>query len=100
MRPVDTIRSPALTGRLVDLHTRRGLKPTEMDSSTDGGLRMKPAALLTSLLLCAIAVLHALRLIFQVEVSIGGVVFPMWSSVIAVLVLGALALWLWREQRQ
>ena len=61
---------------------------------------MKPAALLITLLLSAIAVLHVLRLVFQVEVSIGGVVFSMWSSVIAALVVGGLALLLWREQRQ
>ncbi len=61
---------------------------------------MKAAALLTTLFLCAIAALHVLRLIFQVEVSIGGIVFPMLSSVIAALVVGTLALWLWREERQ
>ena len=61
---------------------------------------MKPAAPVVTLFLGAIAVLHVLRLVFQVEVSIGGVVFPMWSSAVAVLVVGVLALWLWREQRQ
>ena len=65
-----------------------------------GVSNMKPAALLITLLLSAIAVLHVLRLVFQVEVSIGGVVFPMWSSVMAALVVGALVLLLWREQRQ
>ena len=64
------------------------------------GSKMKPAALLITLFLCAIAALHVLRLIFQVEVSIGGVVFPMWISVIAGLVVGALPLWLWREEWQ
>ena len=61
---------------------------------------MKPAALLTTLLLCAIAVLHALRLIFQVQVTAGSVAIPMWASMVAVLAAAALALSLWREQRQ
>ena len=61
---------------------------------------MKPAALVVTLVLSAIAVLHVLRLIFQVEVSIGGTVFAMWTSAVAAAVLVVLVLWLWREQRQ
>ncbi len=61
---------------------------------------MKPAALLTTFLLCAIAVLHVLRLIFQVQISAGSVAIPMWASVVAVPVAGALALGLWRDQRR
>ncbi len=61
---------------------------------------MKPAALVTTLVLCAIAVLHVLRLVLQVEINAGTVVIPMWASVPAVLCAGALAFWLWREQRQ
>ncbi len=61
---------------------------------------MKPAALVAALFLCAIAVLHVLRLTFQVQVTAGNVVVPMWVSVPAVLLPSTLALWLWREQRQ
>ena len=61
---------------------------------------MKPAALVATLFLCAIVVLHVLRLTFQVQVTAGNVVVPMWVSVPAVLLPGALALWLWREQRR
>ena len=46
---------------------------------------MKPAALVTTLVLCAIAVLHVLRLVLQVEINAGTVVIPMWASVPAVL---------------
>jgi hypothetical protein len=61
---------------------------------------MKPAGLVTTLLLCAIAVLHVLQLIFQVQISAGSVAIPMWASVVAVPVAAGLASWLWREQRQ
>ncbi len=61
---------------------------------------MRPAALLTTLLLCAIAVLHVLRLVFQVQISAGSVAIPMWASLVAVPVAAGLALGLWREQRQ
>ena len=61
---------------------------------------MKPAALVATLFLCVIVVLHVLRLTFQVQVTAGNVVVPMWVSVPAVLLPAALALWLWREQRQ
>ena len=61
---------------------------------------MKPAALIATLFLSVVAVLHVLRLVFQVQVTAGSVTIPMWASVLAVLGPGALAVWLWREQRQ
>jgi hypothetical protein len=61
---------------------------------------MKPAALIATLFLSAVAVLHVLRLVLQVQVTAGSVTVPMWPSVLAVLGPGALAVWLWREQRQ
>ncbi len=61
---------------------------------------MKPATLVATLFLSAIAVLHVIRLVFQVEIDVNGAVIPMWASVVATLAVGALALWLWREQRQ
>ena len=61
---------------------------------------MKPAVLVATLFLSAVAVLHVLRLVFQVQVTAGSVTVPMWPSVLAVLGPGALAVWLWREQRQ
>ena len=57
-------------------------------------------ALIATLFLSAVAVLHVLRLVFQVQVTAGSVTVPMWPSVLAVLGPGALAVWLWREQRQ
>ena len=59
---------------------------------------MKPAALAATAVLSLVAVLHVLRLMFQVEFTLGTVVIPMWASVPAALILGALAAWLWKEQ--
>ncbi len=61
---------------------------------------MKPAALIATLFLSAVAALHVLRLVFQVQVTAGSLTVPMWPSVLAVLGPGVLAVWLWREQRQ
>ena len=60
---------------------------------------MKTAALVVTLFLCVVAVLHVLRLLFQVPVIVGSVDLPMWASAIGALGVGALALWLWREQQ-
>ena len=60
---------------------------------------MKPAAMVAALFLSAIAVLHVLRLVFQVQVMVDGSEVPMWASVVAVIGPGLIALWLWREQR-
>lgn len=61
---------------------------------------MKPAALLTSVLLIAIAALHLARLLFAVEATVGGITIPMWPSVFAVIVPVGLAVGLWREGAQ
>lgn len=60
---------------------------------------MKPFALIAVILLGLIAVLHVLRLVFQVEATAGGVAIPMWASVLGVLGPGLVAVMLWREQR-
>ena len=61
---------------------------------------MKPAALVATLLLSVVAMLHLLRLLLQLQFTVGGTEIPMWASVPAVLGPGALAVWLWREQRK
>ena len=60
---------------------------------------MKPAGIIV-ILLSAFAVVHVLRLVFQVSIVVGSVAIPMWASVLGVLVPGGLAFWLWREQRE
>ena len=61
---------------------------------------MKPAALVAVLLLSVVALLHVLRLIFQVQITVGSTEIPMWASVFAVIGPGGLAVWLWKEQRE
>lgn len=61
---------------------------------------MKSAARVAALFLSAVAVLHVLRFIFQMPVTVGEIEIPMWASVLAVIGTGALAVWLWKEQRR
>ncbi len=61
---------------------------------------MKPAALAAAIVFTAFAIVHLLRLLLQVEITIGGALVPMWASVVAVVVTLAIAVFLWREQRQ
>jgi hypothetical protein len=44
-----------------------------------------------------IALLHLVRLVFQVEVWIGGIPIPLWVSVLGSIVTGGLAVLPWRE---
>ena len=60
---------------------------------------MRPAALFSGLFLLLVALGHLLRLLFEVELVVGGIVLPMWPSAIAVIGPAALAVWLWRDQR-
>ena len=60
---------------------------------------MKPAALVAVVFLSVVALLHTLRLLFQLPFTLGDLEIPMWVSVLAVFGPGGLAVWLWREQR-
>lgn len=60
---------------------------------------MKPAALVAALFLDAIATLHLVRLVLQMEITVGGYEIPIWFSIFGVLGPGLLAVWLWIEQR-
>jgi hypothetical protein len=61
---------------------------------------MKPAALLSSLFLGLVAAAHLARLALAIPVVVGDVAIPLWMSALAVVGPGALAVWLWHEQRQ
>ena len=61
---------------------------------------MKPAARVAIVFLGLVAIAHVLRLVSQVDVTVGSLVIPMWASVLAVLGPGALAVWLWSEQHE
>jgi hypothetical protein len=58
---------------------------------------MRPASLIAAFVFSLVAIAHLLRLIFQVQVLVGGATLPMWVSVAGAIVPGALAVALWRE---
>jgi len=59
---------------------------------------MKPATVVTVLFLFVVALLHLLRLILGVTVTVNGTTVPMWASVVACVGPAALAVWLWVER--
>jgi uncharacterized SAM-binding protein YcdF (DUF218 family) len=58
---------------------------------------MKPFTNFAIAIFILIAVMHLMRLVFGWEATLNGLVIPMWVSVIALLIVGALAYFLWRE---
>jgi lipopolysaccharide export LptBFGC system permease protein LptF len=60
----------------------------------------RPASLVASILFWLIALAQLLRVLFRVEVAAGGINIPIWVSILAFIVLGALGIWLWRERRE
>ena len=60
---------------------------------------MKPSAMVTLIFLSLVAALHLFRLLYQVPITVDTVVVPVWASGAAFLAVGALAVWLWREQK-
>ena len=61
---------------------------------------MKPATMLSMLVLAMVAIGHLLRLVLGVEIWVGGILVPLWVSVIACVVPAGLAVGLWRENRK
>lgn len=61
---------------------------------------MKPVTMLVNIFLGLIAIIHLLRLVFQIEVTWEGAVVPMWTSIFGLLVTAGLAILLWRENRK
>ena len=60
---------------------------------------MKPFTHIAIIIFVLVAILHALRFLFAWEVIIGGIVIPMWVSIISLIVAGGLAWMLWKESR-
>jgi hypothetical protein len=58
---------------------------------------MKPATLVATVFLFVVALLHLVRLIFQIELTVNGALVPMWLSIIGFLFTGGLAVWMWQE---
>ena len=61
---------------------------------------MKPATLVATAFLAVVALVHVLRLVFQVQVTVAGNAVPVWMSAVGALFAGGLAFLLWREQRR
>jgi hypothetical protein len=61
---------------------------------------VKPATVAAAILLTVIALLQLLRAVAGVRVLVGDTVIPTWVSVVAFVVLGGLAIGLWREARR
>jgi hypothetical protein len=60
---------------------------------------MKPARMISILFLAMVAVGHLLRLVLGVEIRVGGILVPLWVSVIACVLPAGLAVGLWWENR-
>lgn len=60
---------------------------------------MKPGSSMAIVLLSLVAVLHFVRLVLSVEVTVGGTVIPIWLSGLGVVLPALAALMLWREQK-
>ncbi|HEX4143978.1 MAG TPA: hypothetical protein VHY91_10625 [Pirellulales bacterium] len=60
---------------------------------------MKPFTIIAIVVFALVALLHIARLVFGWEVVVGGMVLPMWGSVVAAVVVAAIALMLWRENQ-
>lgn len=61
---------------------------------------MKPLLTIVSILLTGVSAAHLLRLLFQVEMTVGGLSIPVWVSIFGFIIPLALALLLWRENRK
>lgn len=61
---------------------------------------MKPATMISMLFLAILAIAHLLRLVLGVEIRVGGILVPLWVSVIACVLPAGLAVGLWRESRK
>jgi hypothetical protein len=60
---------------------------------------MKPFTTLAAVLFALIALAHLCRLIWGLEVVVGGTTLPQWVSLPGLIVAAGLALMLWRESR-
>lgn len=63
------------------------------------GSMMKPVTSIVAFVFLLIALMHVLRLVLDWQVTVGTMVIPKWTSIIAILVSLALTLGLIREGR-
>lgn len=61
---------------------------------------MKPATQIAFVLLLLVAAAHVLRMVYRVEITAGGVDIPQGLSLLGVVIFGATALFLWKQERR
>ncbi len=61
---------------------------------------MKPFTIIAVVLFSLIALMQLLRFILRWEITVNGVIVPVWVSGIAFVIAAGLAVMLWRETRQ
>ena len=61
---------------------------------------MKPFTIIAAGLFTLIAVVQSVRFLFSWEITVNGVMIPVWASGIASVIAAGLAVMLWREARQ
>jgi hypothetical protein len=59
---------------------------------------MKNSVIVTLVFLTLVSIVHLARFALQVSITVDEFVVPMWASLVAFLALGALAVWLWRDE--
>ncbi len=60
---------------------------------------MKTSGNVTLVFLTLVSIAHLVRFALQVSITVHEFVVPMWASLVAFLALGALAVWLWRDEK-
>ncbi len=61
---------------------------------------MKPSIIVAVIFLLFVSIAQLLRFVLRIEVMAGTVEIPVWASAIAFAGTGALAIWLWIENRR
>ena len=61
---------------------------------------MKPFTMIATVVFSLIALMQLLRFILRWEITVNGVIVPVWVSRIAFVIAGGLAVMLWREMRR
>ncbi len=61
---------------------------------------MKRSVVLATIILTIVSLAHLLRVIFRLEVVVGGAVIPQWMSILGFLFAGGIAAYLCYENRK
>ena len=61
---------------------------------------MKPFTMIAVVVFSLIALMQLLRFFLRWEITVNGVIVPVWVSGIAFVIVGGLAVMLWRDMRR